>query len=224
MMKKYLLTVIFIGALTHPCLAQTSPHRSAEAMLELSLAGLKESFRNLAEKNDFLASEIAGYETNIQSLNEELDFLEARRQALLRKREQGGPAILNPRSKSAGYVSRIKALQADIARLQAKMGMVSAGAPPKLSKGQGNALGVSVRQSRKNVRKAGRDLARAEKERAQPLKTIERLRQRQAVFKRPLPDSKDWIHQRLAVLQEDNIRLKKEAASLEQALPTFPDN
>ncbi|OGX41178.1 MAG: hypothetical protein A3G91_00115 [Omnitrophica WOR_2 bacterium RIFCSPLOWO2_12_FULL_50_9] len=219
MMKKYLLTVIFIGALTHPGFAQTSPHGSAEAMLELSLAGLKESFRNLADKNDFLASEITGYEKHIQSLDEELKFLEARKHALLRKREQGGP-VETGRKEDVDV--KIKALQADIARLQAKTGMVSAGASPRLSKGQGNALGVSVRQSRRNVRKAQRDLARIEKESARPLKTIEHLRQRQTALKHQLPDSRDWIHQRLAVLKEDNIRLKKEAASLEQALPQHP--
>ncbi len=181
----------------------------------------------MAEKNDFLASEIAGYETRIQSLNEELNSLEARRQALLERGEQSGPRI-NPvgilrggpvaRDKKDDVGAKIRALQADIARLKARGKMGSAGASFKLPKGQGNALGVFVRQSRKNVRKAQRDLARIEKESARPLKTIEHLRQRQAALKHQLPDSRDWVHQRLAVLQEDNIRLKKEAASLEQAL------
>jgi chromosome segregation ATPase len=214
-MKKYLLAVILIGALTHPGFAQTSPRRSTEAMLEASLSSLKESYQNLISRNDFLSSGIAVYKTNIRYLHNELKFLEARKHELSGRSGGEGSAEKGVRGQ---WEEKIERLRQDISLLQERINSQSPAARQMARQKEKDALLSSVWRSRRDLRKAQEKLEGMERESVRSSETIAHLRRRQAALKRPWPEKQDRIHQRLAVLKEDNVRLKKEMASLEHAM------
>lgn len=227
MINKYLLTtlaLISIGAFPSPGHAYqpagldhlSSPQGSPGDMLELSLSSLKESYQNVKHKNDSLLSEISLSQMNIRYLHNELKSLEARRQALSGRSAGEGSAESGVRGQ---WEEKIERLRQDVSRLQERIHSQSPAVRQMTRQKEKDALLSSVWKSRRDLRKAQERLERMERESARSSETIAHLKQRQAALKHSWTEEKgDEIRQKLAVLGEDNVRLKKEKASLEQAL------
>lgn len=141
MMKKYSWIFVFLLLGLHPVGAdETSRHASAREVLEIGLTDLKDSGRQLVQRNNLLRSEIKIYRENIQHLRTELEFLQRKKDNPVQ--EIGIPAsdekktVLDWKEGVAGVEENIRRLERQIDALSSEEIRNAEAAIISASKGQ----------------------------------------------------------------------------------------
>mgnify|MGYP001561729731 FL=1 len=123
MMKRYVWIFIFFFCSRNLLWAdETSRHASSQEVLEIGLTDLKDSGRQLTQRNNLLRSEIKIYRENIQHLRTELELLQRKKD----NPAQGiGIPVSDKKKTVPGWKEGVAGVEENIRRLQRQIDALS---------------------------------------------------------------------------------------------------
>lgn len=214
MIKKILIVFSLCVCGVSFSFAQTSKNVAEENMVDVSLEGLKNSYQKLADQNRLLASGIEGYRGHIQSLQQELDFLESQKTKLLATHEAG---------ENTGAMSPESASRQAIEQLTDKINSTSEKAIEKKFQQKKGELDRALEQGRRTLRAARSNLDKSKKVLDRAATEIVQLKARQAQLQQQLadrqpgidpPSVKAYAHQ----MDQEIAQLRSRQSELERKL------
>lgn len=204
MMKRYAWIFVFFFCGGNLLWAdETSRHASAREILEIGLTDLKDSGRQLAQRNNLLRSEIKIYRENIRHLRAELEFLQG-------KKDNPVQEIRIPTSDEKKNVpdwkEGVAGVEENIRRLERQIDALSSEDLRKAFQLKKNGLLDSLKKSEQEIRNAEAAIISVNEGQDPGFAVHE----------------EDALGEKFAVLQAENRNLKKQLFTLEQTTNEQP--
>ncbi len=178
----------------------------------MSLEGLKSSYQKLSDQNRLVSSEIEGYRSHIQSLQQELDSLESQRIKL---------SAMFSDQEETGAMFPETVYRQEIEQLTDKIDSSSEKAIAKAFEQKKGELDTALEQSRKSLRAARSDVDKIKEESAGVAAAMAQLKTRQAQLQQQLAERRSgldprsvkeyvhWLDKEIAGLRSRERELKK---------------
>ncbi len=197
-MKRYAwILVFFFYSLNLLWEDETSRHASAREVLEIGLTDLKDSGRQLSQRNNLLRFEIKIYRENIQHLRAELEFLQGKKDNPVQKIRI--PAS-DEKKNVPDWKEGVAGVEENIRRLQRQIDAFSSEDLRKAFQLKKKGLWDSLKKSEQEIRNAEGAIISASKGQDSGFALHE----------------EDALSEKFAVLQTENKNLKQQLSTLEQ--------
>lgn len=166
-MKSLLLALVCLFWSVPGVLAQSVSEAPAQEMLAVSLKGLKESYGQLIQRNNFLSAGIASYQKNLPFLQKELETIAAQKQELAAHKNSQGKEVED------GDV--LTFYREEIGRLRRQLNAPQEDERQKLFDQKKEQLKILVEQGRQNIKETQSRLQEVEQRYKQQTKMITQI-------------------------------------------------
>lgn len=204
MMKRYVWIFVFLFCNGNLLRAdEISRHASPREVLEIGLTDLKDSGRQLTQRNNLLRSEIKIYRENIQHLRTDLELSRSKKD---NSAQRIGIPASDEKKPVLGWKEGVAGIEENIRRLQSQADALSSEDLRKAFQVKKNGLLDSLKKSEQYIRNAEAAFISANEGQGSGFAVHE----------------EDALSKKFAVLQDENKNLKKQISALEQTMNEQP--